>query len=252
MPDNSASDPDHDITVYCTNGHDLLVRPAPSVREWMDETPEKYAYRCLPLNIANSFGWEVLCLAGFSVHWTGETGKDALIVEYDDPAHQPAISHFGSGILTFHVPALIRTKPGKSLYISGPVNRPKHGIEALSGIVETDWSDYGFTMNWRLTSLYTPVRFEKGEPFARFFPVDLGEMSNLTIRKTTIGEDTNLEQRHSNANSSRKDFLKQTQETRPERVSDQWQKTYYRGLQSDGTPAQQRHFSKLRLDDPQD
>jgi Family of unknown function (DUF6065) len=29
-------------------------------RAWMDATDQRFAYRCLPLNIANAHGWEIL------------------------------------------------------------------------------------------------------------------------------------------------------------------------------------------------
>src|SRR5579883_2796751 len=35
------------------------LRPSPSRRHWMDE--HEHAYHCLPLVIANQWGWQVLC-----------------------------------------------------------------------------------------------------------------------------------------------------------------------------------------------
>ena len=123
----------------------------------------------MPLNIANTFGWELLATAGFSAIWNGGAGLDAITVQPDAGATPPAISHFGHGILTFHVPCLFQTESGDHLFVQGPVNRPKDGIAALSGIIETDWSPYSFTMNWIFTRADHPVRFEKGEPFAISF-----------------------------------------------------------------------------------
>ena len=54
------------------------------------------------------------------------------------PARAPAVSHFGHGILTFHMPCLFRTEPGVDLMVQGPINRPKDAIAPLSGIIETD------------------------------------------------------------------------------------------------------------------
>ena len=47
------------------------IRPAPLERDWMNATPDRFAYRCLPLNIANAHGWELLCPAAFSAIWDG-------------------------------------------------------------------------------------------------------------------------------------------------------------------------------------
>src|SRR3954449_12981067 len=42
-------------------------------RDWMDDTPNKFAYRCLPLTIANQTGWFVYNPVGFTAVWTGKT-----------------------------------------------------------------------------------------------------------------------------------------------------------------------------------
>lgn len=37
----------------------LPLTPAPIDRDWMDATPDRFAYRCLPLVIANQAGWVI-------------------------------------------------------------------------------------------------------------------------------------------------------------------------------------------------
>jgi len=48
------------LIAHVIDCHHVDVRPAPVEREWMDETNQRFAYRCLALNIANAFGWQVL------------------------------------------------------------------------------------------------------------------------------------------------------------------------------------------------
>ena len=50
-----------DLICYLRQGWEPLIRPAEPTREWMDRTRLSFAYRCLPLNIANAHGWEILC-----------------------------------------------------------------------------------------------------------------------------------------------------------------------------------------------
>ena len=33
----------------------------------MDDTPDGFAYRCIPLSVANGHGWEMVCPLAFSV-----------------------------------------------------------------------------------------------------------------------------------------------------------------------------------------
>ena len=52
------------LLAHVIDGHEVQIRPASVERDWMEGTDQRYAYRCLPLNIANTFGWEILCTAG--------------------------------------------------------------------------------------------------------------------------------------------------------------------------------------------
>jgi hypothetical protein len=61
------------------------------------------------------------------------------------------------------LPWLFRTSPGYGLALRGLTNEPKENAVALDAIVETDWSPYTFTMNWKLLRGEVPVRFEKGD-----------------------------------------------------------------------------------------
>ena len=53
------------ITAYAFNDNPLPLRAASVSREWMDRIPDRHAYRCLPLNIANSHGWEIASPCAF-------------------------------------------------------------------------------------------------------------------------------------------------------------------------------------------
>ena len=158
------------LIAYVIDGHELHIRPAPLERQWMDDSDQRFAYRCLPLNIANAHGWEILCTAAFSAIWDGQRAKDAIRIKTKSGAAAPVVSHFGGGILTFHIPCLFRTDPGVDLFVTGPINRPKDAIAALSGVVETDWSPYTFTMNWQVLHQHRVVEFYKNDPVCMLLP----------------------------------------------------------------------------------
>ena len=88
--------------------------------------------------------------------WNGRPGLDDIKIRTLDGSTPPAISHFGSGVLTFGVACVFRTDPGWNLMAMGPPNRPKPGIQALTGVIETDWAPYSFTMNWIFTEPNRP------------------------------------------------------------------------------------------------
>ena len=51
----------HTLIAYQISEDDSApIRPAPRERKWMDNAYQKYPYRCLPLVVANQYGWEIL------------------------------------------------------------------------------------------------------------------------------------------------------------------------------------------------
>ena len=122
---------------------------APPRRRWMDESAGRFAYRCLPLVMANQAGWLLRNPITFSASWNGgPSGGDIQILaahgqrgfRRDQGPESVVESHFGEGVLTFQLPYLFQTSPGYNLWVKGPSNLLKDGIQALEGLVETDWS----------------------------------------------------------------------------------------------------------------
>ncbi len=151
------------------------LRPAPRRRQWMDETPRAFAYHCLPIVSANQHGWEMLCPFDFAVSWTGGAALTDVQIEANGATPQNFVeSHFGSGIVTFNPLLILRTAPGFNLWVSGPVNAFKDGIQPVSASIEADWMPFTFSMNWKMTRPAAPIHFAKGEPFCSFFPVTRG------------------------------------------------------------------------------
>jgi hypothetical protein len=217
------------LTAYVYDGHSVQVRPAPRERAWMSLTEQRYAYRCLPLNIANAHGWEILCPSGFVAAWNGGTGKDAIEVFADDGTTAPALSHFGHGVLTFHMPCLFRTEEGFDLMVQGPVNRPKDSLAPLSGIIETDWAPYSFTMNWMFTRPGTSVRFEKDEPYCHIFPVRRAELEAFAPQIVPLADNPELKRDHDAWMNQRGKFLADLQQENSPAREEGWQRSYFRG-----------------------
>jgi hypothetical protein len=168
---------DPELTAYSLELQPAMrLVPAPSGRTWMTETPNRFAYRCLPLLIANQAGWLLLNRHAVRATWNGSDALDGVAVEPLGERLPTVRSHFGSGILTWNLPFLFRTSPGYNLLVRGPANWPKDGACPLEGLVETDWSPATFTMNWKLTRPHFPVVFEEDEPICMIVPQRRGEL----------------------------------------------------------------------------
>ncbi|WP_157015509.1 DUF6065 family protein [Mesorhizobium xinjiangense] len=235
------------LIAYVLDGHELKIRPAPLEREWMDRTDQRFAYRCLPLNVANAHGWEILNPTAFSAVWDGRPDIDAVRIKARQGNTPSAISHFGSGTLTFHVPCLFRTDPGTDLFVTGPLNRPKDAIAPLSGVIETDWSPYTFTMNWKFTRSNQRVHFEADEPICHLFPLGRGALEAVAPELRPLSENPELEAEFKTWSQSRNAFNEDLSDPDSDAARARWQKSYFRGVCPSGAPGPKDHRSRLRL-----
>jgi hypothetical protein len=226
----------------------MPIVPAAVARDWMDRTGERFAYRCLPLNIANQHGWFLLNTHKIRCVWNGRDAHDAVtIICKAGPKNAPcpAISHFGSGVVTFNLNYLFRTPPGWNLWCRGPSNHPKDGITALEGIIETDWSVATFTMNWKMTSVNVPVDFEIGEPICMICPIKRGEVESFSPQMRAIASDPALKDAYEKWAASRTNFNRDLAKGVPAALEQSWQRDYIQG-QGPGVKAPQ-HQVKLEV-----
>ena len=223
-----------------------------SRRQWMDETHFRFAYRCLPLMIANAMGWEILLPARVSAAWNGGTNLTDVTVESDDPdwkTEQLALSHFGHGVLTFPVNYLFRTEPGIALWARGAPNWPKDGIAPLEGIIETDWLDFTFTMNWQFTRPGR-VTFEKDEPFCFITPIGYRALEHVTPEIVALVDAPEMADRYKAYSEARMNFNAGLTRNDPVIAKQAWQKWYMRGESPFGGETNSQHISKLGLAEP--
>jgi hypothetical protein len=173
----------------------------------MDDTAQGYAYRCLPLSVANAQGWEILCPVTIEASWNGGAGVEDIAITFPDgPDRVPGQfveSHFGSGILTFNPLVILRTPDGYDLWISGSPNDARDAIAPLTAAVEADWMPFTFSMNWRFTRAKHAVRFARGEPFCFFMPVKRQSIEDFVPQLKPLSADPQLMRTYGSAKAQR-------------------------------------------------
>jgi uncharacterized protein DUF6065 len=222
------------------------IEPAPIARDWMDSAHLRHPYRCLPLVIANQAGWILRSPAAFRAFWYGGPLKQDVEIQFDGEPDNRIMSHFGSGVITFTVPFLFRTPPGINLWVKGPANWLKDGVQPLEGVVETDWLASTFTMNWKITRPNEWIRFEKDEPYCMLVPMPRGLAESLAPRRELLAANAELKADYEKWEGSRKGFLDDLTERDPGAIKQGWQKDYFQGRTQDGR-AFGSHQTKLNL-----
>ena len=252
---------------------DMPLCPAPVDRAWMEAAPQRAPYRCLPLVIANQSGWWIPCPASFTATWDGRLAKENVQIIFDPPggtsggldffapivvsADQPSpvipndprvSSHFGNGVVTFTIPFLFRTPPGINLWVKGPTNYIKDGVQPLEGVVETDWLSATFTMNWKLTRPYHAVHFARGEPICMIVPVSRGLAEQLEPVYVPLDANSELGREYREWERLRSSFNADLARLQPDAVKRGWQRDYMQGRTISGREVQE-HQTRLHLRD---
>ena len=238
------------LVCYPTSRDHPRIVTAPMRRAWMDQTPDRFAYRCLPLNIANAHGWLILNELPFIASWSGGSGIDSVSIRpCGVGAPLLARSHFGSGVLTFGVNALFRTEPGYDLMVTGPSNQPKDCIQPLTGIVEADWAPFTFTMNWKFTRTGSAIAFERNEAFCMIFPVKRGLVEEVDPEIRSMDADEGVRDAYRTFAQGRAEFNADLRVPGSKARVQEWQKDYFRGAATSLGPAAVDHRTRLRLKD---
>lgn len=232
-----------------TDPDSVDLRPNAPTRQWMDETSESFAYRCLPLNIANAHGWSFHLKQDILVHWNGRNEQDAIAIKSDKPFDGVAASIFGHGIVTFHTHGVFKTEPGWNLMVGGSVNEPKDGISPLTGVIETDWAPYSFTMNWKITRPNHWISFKEGDVFCNVMPVKRDLLQTIEPELSRLESDPILHEENTVWGNSRKKFNQDLLDGKEYATEKKWQKDYYRGKRPDGSEGAKDHIIKLRLNE---
>lgn len=154
------------MRVTLTKTHQLApeLRPGNVRRDWMDDTYNKHAYRCLPLTEANTSGWELILQRDIQVIWKGGTSVPEIIGGADFNGRDVANCN-KVGMIDFHVGYAFGTEEGYSTWLSGAPNYFVDGAVPLCASIPSSWWPDEVQFNWRITKVNEPVIFPAGMPF---------------------------------------------------------------------------------------
>ena len=236
------------ITAYEVVEEPMVLQTAERTREWMTDTVDRFAYRCLPVAIANQVGWDVLCPVAFTAKWNGKEDLDAIQIKFHGEKSPLISSHFGSGVLTFTLGYLFRTTKSHNLWVKGPTNCPKDGIAPLEGLIETDWTPFSFTMNWKFTRKRHKVSFEKGEPICRILPYPRHYIRKFDPQIQKLSQNPKLYEQYVEWRNSRMSFIDDLKDAESDAAKEKWQRTYMKGEHQAGNTFA-GHETKIQMKD---
>ncbi len=156
-------------------------------RDWFVQ----HAYFCLPLMMANEYGFIVRSHYTFEVEWNGGQSPEDVICEHklsdlEKRSHanrtQVIGSHFGMGVVTVQNRWVYRTPKGVNLMTINPPNLFIDGIHHMSGIIETDNLRRDFTFNLKITRPNCRICINKGTPIGCIIPYPRNYIDRFQVK----------------------------------------------------------------------
>jgi hypothetical protein len=156
------------------------IAPMSIKRDWMDDTPEKHAYRCFPVTQANMVGWNLFCHEDIEFIWNGinDTSSDNVqVLKGEDFAYTGR----GQSTISINTGLTFRTDQDVSVITINPVNYFNDDFETMSSLISTSWMDSGFPLAIKARSANKNIIIKAGTPLATLIPISLTAMDNTTI-----------------------------------------------------------------------
>lgn len=227
-------------------GSRMQIEQSTVNREWMSQTRQGYAYRCLPMTYANRHGWCICLTEDVKVVWDGRVNAEGttIISGREQNGIRFANNGTGNGIITFHFNAIPRTSKNWNIWIMGAPNLVIPGASPLSGIIESDWMFTSPTANWKITEINKVVTFKKGDPVIFFVPIHKTELEEFNIEHHQIDYNSEMYKYFVDHAEWRQDNDKNGKES--------FGKMYLRGVRPDKSKPdwEHNHKPKLTLHEP--
>lgn len=223
------------IEAHC-NKNAVNIKQTRLRRDWMDETWQQHAYRCFPLQLGNTIGYELSLPVDLSFRWNGMFNESADNVEilsgkkyvYTSRGH--ATISIKTGI-TFKNPENITM-----LQIPAP-NFFNPDYEAFTTLVSTSWYYQELPSAIKVLSYNKDITIKANEPYATLIPISLGELQNIELEL----KDFEYKKRDSDYNFKRNKAFEEI------RKENKWTDWYRNAIDFEGNSLGNHEVKQLKM-----
>lgn len=138
---------------------------------------------CLPLTIANQYGFVVKAAHDIELFWDGTDDivqiKSEGFNNFD--SIQSYLCNFRHGIMSIENKFILKTPPGVNAMVIQPPNYFIEGIHCMTGVVEADNLRRAFTFNLKVTTPNKTIKIKKGDWLAAFILVPRFYVENYKL-----------------------------------------------------------------------
>jgi hypothetical protein len=167
------------IDVYC-RPNSINIKQTRIKREWMEQTWEKHAYKCFPVSLANTLGYEISAPVDISFIWDGisDTTPDHVKILSGE---EYAYSGRSNATVSFITGFVIKSDNNTSFLHMPVPNMFNTSYQTFTTLISTSFLDQEFPSAIRITEPNKVITIKAGEPFATLIPISLFNICNVEL-----------------------------------------------------------------------
>jgi hypothetical protein len=184
------------LKAYKTNPKSFIIEPLSIKREWMENTPDKHAYHCFPVTMANSIGWTLSSPVDISFTWNGivDTTPDTVNIL---SGKEYAYTGRGQGTVSFMTGLIFRSEKNISLFSINCPNYFYEDFEVMSSLISTSFYPNELPLAIKAKIPNKEIIIKAGTPIATIVPISLSSLKDeyIEIQDFVMTEEYGKKQR---------------------------------------------------------
>lgn len=169
-----------EIDVYRVGSHTANIKQTSIKREWMDNTYQSHAYRCFPMSIANTLGYEISFPEDISFTWDGildSSSEHVKILSGPKSAH----SGRGHGTVSLETNLVIKTSEDITMLQMPVPNYFIDGVQCFTTLISTSFLNVSMPLALRVTRPNAVITIPANTPVTTLVPISLKQISNIQM-----------------------------------------------------------------------
>lgn len=161
------------------------IKPLAIKRDWMDETPEKHAYNCFPMTLANGMGWGLSFKEDVSFIWDGvwdTTAAHVKVIKGKGLIHPDR----GNGTISFNTGVNFKTDENTSIVTIPTPNLFIPGFHVFTTIISSSWFPHELPAAARITIPNVEITIPAGTQFLTVLPISIQDINNTVLKYGTL------------------------------------------------------------------
>lgn len=168
------------IKAYRSSPEPMIIEPLPVTRKWMDDTPDKHAYHCFPVTLANTIGWSLSAPKDITFIWDGlndTTDKHIEFLEGQDFVW----SGRGQSTVSFNTNLVMVTEKNISVMTMNPPNYFNDDFDVMNSVISTSFYPHPLPLAIRVKTPNKKITIKAGAPIAAIIPISLSSLKDAYV-----------------------------------------------------------------------